>query len=104
MKNRSLFSYLRSHEKPQAEKRNPHSSFYILHLINSSFNKLAEIAIASARFLTLHFSLLTQRCNSAFFILHSSFYILHLIKPFTQRYNFPKKKQFRTFSSLFFAL
>ena len=43
MKNRSLFSYLRSHEKPQAEKRNPilhytffiiHSSFYILHLIN----------------------------------------------------------------------
>ena len=33
MKNRSLFSYLRSHEKPQAEKRNPHSSIYILHLI-----------------------------------------------------------------------
>ena len=33
MKNRSLFSYLRSHEKPQAEKRNPilHSTFFILH-------------------------------------------------------------------------
>lgn len=66
MKNRSSFSYLRSHEKPQAEKRNPHSSFYILHLINSSFNKIAEVAIASARFLTLHFSLFTKELSPLF--------------------------------------
>ena len=59
MKNWSLFSYLRSHEKPQAEERNPYSSLYILHLINSSFNKIAEIAIASARFFTRHSSLFT---------------------------------------------
>ena len=61
MKNRSQSCFLWNlNEESQAEERNPHSSFFILHLINFSLKK----------------------CNShsSFFTLHSSFnklFILH---------------------------
>ena len=60
MKNRSLFSYLRSHEKPQAEKRNPHSSFFILH---SSFNKTLHSKVQFPQKETISHIFLVILCN-----------------------------------------